>query len=468
MISNSISLKNNLAARWETIAPAWRWAISVFLAARILYTAWSLVILLLVPSVLQNLDLFGTPVVVAFDLNTGGRRVFSRVVNGQPLNFQKTDAQHMSDTQTGSLWLLNTGRAVSGAYAGISLNRAAYTEDAVFPYHGVKAEGGWFGIWQRFDVLQYQAIVEQGYSANGGDIHFPPLYPTLERILGTLLGGNFFLAGWLISQSALVGGLGLLYQLTEQWRDANTARRAVVLLVLFPTAFFFFTAYAESLFLLLVLLCFAALHRERWTIAGLWAFLAILTRLQGVALLIPLAYCAWQSFQTRRQLKSFPIAELSMLVLPCLAGAFYLLLRAMVGGGNIVPTSEPQLNARLVLPWDNLIYAVQTISSGRFLVADLLNFGTTLLAILILLRGGRTLPPSYNLYAAATLIVVAARWVDTQPLNSMMRYVLGAFPLFMLLAAWSKHRWVERALAYSFVPLNLYLCAQFLLWGWVA
>jgi hypothetical protein len=86
----------------------------------------------------------------------------------------------------------------------------------------------------------------------------------------------------------------------------------------------------------------------------------------------------------------------------------------------------------------------------------------------VLAAGWRRLPRAYALYAAASLIAVSVRYVDTQPLNSMIRYVLPLFPLFMILGAWGQNRWVMRALAYSFVPLGLYLSAQFFLWGWVA
>jgi hypothetical protein len=31
-----------------------------------------------------------------------------------------------------------------------------------------------------------------------------------------------------------------------------------------------------------------------------------------------------------------------------------------------------------------------------------------------------------------------------------------------------ENRWLRRLIIYTFVPLNLYLSAQFFLWGWVA
>lgn len=456
---------SHLAERWRAIDPAWRWAVGVFGGARILYTLWSVVILLLAPSLLENLDLFGAPVVASFDMGTGERHVYSRVVNGETLTFRRIDETHISDNETGSVWDVGKGRAVSGKFEGAMLAHGAYTEEDVFPYRGVAPEPGWFGLWQRFDVLWYEAIAQNGYGANAGDVHFPPLYPLLEGILGRLLGGRFLLAGWLIAQAALVWSLALLYGIAKRWGGEVTARRTIVFLVLFPTAFFLMAAYSEALFLLLSLLAFRALELKKFGWAGFFVMLAILTRLQGIALVVPLAYCAWQEWRGERKIT---LSTGLMLGLPVLAGLLYLGLRAFVGGTNILPTSEPQLNARLAFPWENVAFAVQTIASGKFLMADVLNLVATILAIFVLVRGWRLMPMTFSLYGAATVLVVMVRYVDTQPLNSMTRYLLTLFPLFMLLAYWSKNRWVERAVVYGSLPLGLYLMAQFLVWGWVA
>lgn|GEM_PF-349978 len=467
------SFSTRLASRVRAVDPAWRWALGVYLGARIFYTLWSVAVMLLAPTVLQNLDLFGVPLVAYFDVASSERYVYARTVGGQVLTFRAGAAGTMRDDETGSVWSLREGRAIDGAWAGTQLATAAYTAEEVFPYRGVAAETNpLLGVWQRFDVLWYQAIAERGYGATPGDIHFPPLYPLLENGLGRMLGGRTFFAGWLIAQCALVASLAWLYHLTERWRDERTARRALVLLVLFPTAFFFFTAYSEALFLLWTLWCFDALRHEKWVWAGFWAFLAILTRLQGIALFAPLLYGVWQSARknarTRWDVRAVSFAQMFMLALPMGAGAFYLGLRAWVGASAIVPTHEPQLNAHLASPWDNVWYAAQTLASGKFLLADVLNLCVFVLALFLLWRGWRVLPFEYSCYVAATLLAASVRYVDTQPLNSMTRYVLTLFPLFMLLAYWSKNRWVERALVYSALPLSLYLSAQFFLWGWVA
>jgi hypothetical protein len=466
------SFSTRLASRVRALDSAWRWAIGVYVGARIFYTLWSVAVMLLVPTVLQNLDLFGVPVVAYFDVASSERYVYARTVGGQVLTFRAGAAGTLRDVETDSVWSLRDGEAIEGALAGTKLAVAVYTAEDVFPYRGVMPERGWFGVWQRFDAQWYQAIAERGYDAVPGAIHFPPLFPLLENLVARIFGGRTFFAGWLISQLALVASLALLYRTAVRWQNTFAVKRALIFLVLFPTAFFLFTAYSEALFLLWSLLCFDALRHEKWSWAGFWAFLGILTRLQGVALFAPLLYWVWQTARKnsppRFDWRSISFAQIFMLALPLVAGAFYLLLRALAGESAIVPTTEAALNARLVFPWDNILYAFQTLASGKFLLADVLNLLAFALAIFLLWRGWRFLPVEFSIYVAVTLIVASVRWVDTQPLNSMTRYVLTLFPLFMLLAYWSKNRWIERAVVYTSVPLGLYLSAQFLTWGWVA
>ncbi len=72
------------------------------------------------------------------------------------------------------------------------------------------------------------------------------------------------------------------------------ARRTLLYVCIFPTAFFFFAAYNESLFLLLVAGAFLAMRRQRWWLAGLLGCLAALTRSAGLLLVVPYLYELWQ------------------------------------------------------------------------------------------------------------------------------------------------------------------------------
>lgn len=441
---------------------ALRWSLGLFLAARVALTVWSLLVALLLPIQVNNLDLFGTPVLATFNLTTSERHAYSRALDGIVLSFHAGEPGYVVDAQTSSVWSLSNGRAVAGAYAGRALNQSAYAVEDIFPYLGVATENNpLLALWQRFDTNWYLAIAERGYGSIEGDVHFPPLYPALIRLVGALLG-DYFVAGLVISNLATIAVLVVFYRITREQFDASVAQRATVYLLIFPTVFFFFSAYTESLFLLIALLALRSMQRHDWLWTGFWSFCAILIRLQGIALFVPLAYVLWTARPSEQKL-----ARAVSLVLPAGATGLYLLIRAVGGDTAVIPTSEPSLFARLVPPWENYIYALQTFASGHFSVADILNFVITTILVAFLVIGWRKLPVTYSLYTAASIVVLTMRLVDTQPLNSMSRYALTLFPIFILLGKWGENSWVQRAIVYPSIALALYSSAQFFLWGWV-
>jgi len=70
-------------------------------------------------------------------------------------------------------------------------------------------------------------------------------------------------------------------------------------------------------------------------------------------------------------------------------------------------------------------------------------------------------------YALLMYLAPLFRMTTLQPLVSMDRYVLAVFPVFIWLGARGQNAWVNRAVVYLSFPLQLYLSAQFVLWGWV-
>ncbi len=74
--------------RWRRIDPAWRTAVIAFLAARLALSAWSFIILLLFPMVVQNLNVSGVPLLAAFELPSSNRYTYSRQIQGTLLSFR--------------------------------------------------------------------------------------------------------------------------------------------------------------------------------------------------------------------------------------------------------------------------------------------------------------------------------------------------------------------------------------------
>lgn len=455
--------KNNTLHYWENLSESWRFAITAFVIARLVYLIWSWVIFTIQPLVIQNLEISGEPVLSIFKVEKSETHLYSREVNGELLTFQTADTQHVTDQQTGSVWDISTGTAIQGQYKGTTLGATQTSLSQVFPYQGTQPyQGGWWvAMWQRFDANWYVGLAENGYGNIPGDDHFPPLFPLLIRLVRPIFG-NAFLAGLFISQLATLFALKLLYDLFMQWGEKATGQRAVLFFVIYPTFFFFFSAYSEPVFVVLALLALRAMQRRQWAWAGFWIFCAISTRLQGAALIFPMLYLIFKDQPPFRK----PSHWFGLFV-SGLGGLFYLYLRS-IQVTNAVPLVEDVWMARIVPPWETYWYAVQTIIKGNASFIDMLNWSVMTLFIILLIWGWKRIPLEYNLYTAVSIFIILIRIVENQPLISMSRYSLTLFPTFYALSLAGENPLLRRVIIYGSILLHLYLSGQFFIWGWVA
>ena len=145
-------------------------------------------------------------------------------------------------------------------------------------------------VWYRWDTGWYLQIAAFGYIPGGGNIAFMPLYSWLIHGLA-ILTGNYLFSALIISNLAALAVFCLLYEAAKlEGLNSRTSLGVVMFFVLFPTAFFLFAAYTESLFLALVLGFWLAARRKAWLLAGLLGGLATLCRIQGVILSVVLAW----------------------------------------------------------------------------------------------------------------------------------------------------------------------------------
>jgi len=453
-------MTKKIFAIWNGLSHAWRFAFCGYFVTRVALTLWSLTIYSIFPIAIQNLDLFGEPVLSAFVLRTSERHVYSRQVNDTVLSFHAADSNHVTDNQTESIWSLRDGQAVQGKYSGSLLQPSKHSVEEIFPYLGVgPAKNIYLALWQRFDVNWYMKIATRGYSSDDGSTVYFPIYPMLIRVLSLFM--NPILAATLISNLTLIGDLGLLYSLTATWTDDTIAQRTGIYFLLFPMAFFLAIPYTESLFLFFVLASLLSASRGRWGWAVLLASLSALTRLQGVLLIIPLAYILW------REMRNFSlrvkILRTALLLVIPLATISFLAFTNL----SLLSTYQRTLNARFVLPWDNILAAFSILFSGKGSVVDALNLVFTLGLVFIMFAVWKELPTEIFLYSLLMLAAPMFRMTTNQPLVSMLRYGLAIFPIFIVLSIWGKNQWVNRAIIYLSLLLQLYLSAQFILWGWV-
>jgi len=456
-----VQCMSKLVEYWKKFPSEWRFAITAFIVVRVALSLWSLAIYSLIPVSLQNIDLFGDPVLTVFDLKTSERHVYSRQEDDTVLSFSVPDPSYVMDNQTGSIWSIQSGQAIEGYYKGRALMELTHSPEEIFPYLGMPpAKNILLSLWQRFDANWYLKIAVHGYDGSDGSTVYFPVYPLLIRSLLFLSPPMF--AAMLVSNLALLGVLVVLYKLITDLTNETVSRRALIYLLIFPTSFFLTAAYTESLFLLFTIGCLYSASHGRWNWAVVWGAFAALTRLQGVLLVIPLAYMLWREFGSV-SLKKLAVRALPLAIMP-LATLAFLGFSSL----SLINTYQGTLHAKFVFPWDNIRAAVSLLASGSGSIVDALNLIVTLGLIVIMFAIWKKLPFEYTLYSILMVLAPMLRMTTTQPLVSLTRYALVVFPVFIVLGIWGKNPWVNRVILYTSALLQLYLSAQFFLWGWVA
>lgn len=355
-----------------------------------------------------------------------------------------------------------------------------------------------FGAWDRWDGGIFTGIAVGGYTL-GMQAQFYPLLPTLERALVWLMGGansqdNAWVAGVVIANLATLVAFGLLRALVERELGRAAARRSLVYLAVFPTAFYLVAPYSEGLFLALSVAYFVALRSRRWALAGLLAALAALTRPEGALLVVAALVELARDWRARHPVSAprpggaprrAGVAlvgavgrALAVLGPPVVAlvGLYVALWRALGVGGPLRAEAGGQFGRSLAAPWVGYqrVVAALLATSDSYQIGHILLDGafTTLFIGLTLgmtLALWRRIPRAYLAYAWASLLLPlvtpAHSWYA---LGSTMRFMLVVFPLFMALGIWGERRWVGALVLALSLPLLALLTAVFTVGGWVA
>ncbi len=295
-----------------------------------------------------------------------------------------------------------------------------------------------FWSWGNFDGVHYITIAKQGYSAQFTQAFFP-LYPLLMRFVARLTG-EYISAGLLISHISAVVAFILFYKLVRLDKGEGTAKKTLIHLLLFPTAFYFGALYSESLFLAFVLGSFYAARKKHWWIAGLLGAAASATRIFGIFLL-PSLLLEW--YYGRGKKTAFSRRELFQAVLPILLSATGLLLymyylNRAFSDPILFLNSQPAFGAqrssdKLILLYQvfwrytKMLATVDINSLLYFTVSQEMLSGFLFLGLTVLAFKYTRL--SYAIFGLFSYLAPTL----TGTFSSMPRYVLILFPSFMIL-----------------------------------
>ena len=136
-----------------------------------------------------------------------------------------------------------------------------------------------FFSWANFDGEHYLSIAIFGYKAL--EHAFFPIYPMIIYFFSHLFSSNLLesivnsvLVGIYISNISFIFALILLFELIKIDFSRKISFLTLVVLLIFPTSFYFGSLYNESLFLLLSVLSFYFARKGKWRFASLFGLLS--------------------------------------------------------------------------------------------------------------------------------------------------------------------------------------------------
>lgn len=277
-----------------------------------------------------------------------------------------------------------------------------------------------------------------------------PLYPLAWRAVAKLTG-EFPLTGIAISNLCLLFALIMLFKTATAFGyDEAVAGRAVFYTAAFPVSYFFSLALTESLFLLLTLSCLYAAKRDRWWLAGLLGALASATRFAGVFLLVPLCITYGQSSSADLRSK-LRVDALGLLLVPAGLIAFMLYLKQITGNAFAFSDIQVTWGHSAGFFWRPLLtYLKEPSLMSAGWDFRLLNFAaavTALVCAAILLKRRAW---ALGLFALISIVVP----MSYQPLlQSLARYVMVVFPVFIILGLAGRSLRADQTIRAIFIGL---------------
>lgn len=313
---------------------------------------------------------------------------------------------------------------------------------AKFPYfrETLMSSGLHHYIWQfgNFDGVHYLRIARDGYSYQYTQAFFP-LYPILIRAV-SYITQNYLLSAVLISNISFFLALVIFFQLVKENYNQKTALWACAFLLAFPTSFYFASVYTEGLFTLMVVSSFYLLNKGRPWLASLIGAFSSATKLIGVFLAI--------AFFFERKIDSSGLkagvlssslgikSKIPYLTIPLGLIFYSIYLKIRFDNPLYFLTSQSnfgqeRLNHGIVLLPQVIYRYIKIIltTDGSHLIIPAFELVSTLGAFAILLIGAGRIKREWLVFSLIAVILPTL----TGTLVSMPRYILAAFPIFIIL-----------------------------------
>ncbi len=286
-----------------------------------------------------------------------------------------------------------------------------------------------------FDGEHYLAIAQNGYQPL--EYFFFPLFTIAIRFFSLAKDQvTLVWTGLIISNLLFLFALIGIYKLVEIDYKENVAKLTLILMLFFPTSFYFATYYTESLFLILVVWAFYLARRGNFLVASILAAFASAARVVGVVLLPVLLI----EYFLKSKNKNLFVAAETILISPLgLVVYLYFLLKQtgdpLIFLHQVSIFGEQRSSTLILLPQVIYRYVFKILPHVTYyyfpnVFTTYLEFIIGILFLALIIYGFWKLRISYSIYALLVYLVPTL----AGSFSSMPRYVLVVFPVFILVA----------------------------------
>lgn len=327
----------------------------------------------------------------------------------------------------------------------------------------------WLWFWGNFDGVYYLRLAHSGYQDQLTQAFFP-LYPILIKITDFMVS-NPLVNGLVISHLAFIGFIYFFIKLGDLDYKKSTLWQSLLLLIAFPTSFYFFAIYTESLFLFFATAAFYFSRKKDFPIACLLVGLATATKLVGV-FLIPAILWEYYSLHRKDYKKLLKLIPYALISSGGIITYLYFLQRKF-NDVLIFISSQPGFGAGRSVDKLTMFYQVVFRYLKMFFLVDFksdiypilwLEFIASItFFILIIYALIKKMRPSYLIFIIPTFLLPTL----TGTFSSMPRYLLTCFPLFYLLGD-LKSKKLRIFLLIVFLLLQVFSFTRFISGQWVA
>ncbi len=291
--------------------------------------------------------------------------------------------------------------------------------------------------WANFDGEHYLAISIFGYKAL--EQAFFPVYPLLISFFAKPFYSNSFftlvnstIAGLLISNISFFLSLLILYKLILLDFSKKTALVTIIMLLIFPTSFYFGALYNESVFLLVSSSAFYLARKKRWVLGSIFGIVASATRAFGI-LLLPVFLI--EAYLQKEKMKNYFWIFLIPLGLVLYMYYQYLTIGDPLAFYNLQSlVGEQHQSGVVLLPqvYFRYIKILLTLDIKNILYQTiLLEFLVGIIFFLLPIIGFfKKVRISYLFYGLSAFLLPTIQG----SFSSLPRYVIVIFPSFLILA----------------------------------